>query len=224
MASMKRATMTENEFHDIVIDGIIGAYRSCSEPKPNDFTNIKQAPLIKRIVADAERIETLERTISELRAMTRSGEEDDGLGQVVPSSALPPLCRECNAPGTLYERPAERRWVHASPAAGRHHDFAHRAIHWSGAPEGVCERKDKKLDAYYPVTQPNAGGTVGFSALADHPGNVTCPTCKAEADKGCNRHRDCKAADEAWKAKTGGTFVPANFHCRDEDCDDCFGS
>lgn len=144
--------------------------------------------------------------------------------QVVPASAIPPTCRECNAPGKLYERPAERRWVHAKREDGRNHDFVVRPIHWSGAPEGVCERKDKKLDAYYPETQANAGGVVGFSALADHPGNVTCPTCKAEANKGCNRHRDCKAAEEAWRVKTGGTFIPANFHCRNEDCEDCFGS
>lgn len=99
-----------------------------------------------------------------------------------------------------------------------------RTVHWSGTPEGVCERKDTKADAYYPVTQPNVGGTVGFSALADHPGNVTCPTCRAEADKGCNRHRDCKAADEAYKTKHGVAFAPVNFHCRNEDCEDCFGS
>jgi hypothetical protein len=98
-----------------------------------------------------------------------------------------------------------------------------RLIHWSGTPKGVCERKDSGADAYYPVTQPNAGGVVGSTGMAYYPSNVTCPTCKAEADKGCNRHRDCKAADEAWRAKTGRTFIPANFHCYDEDCEDCFG-
>jgi hypothetical protein len=99
-----------------------------------------------------------------------------------------------------------------------------RLIHWSGTPAGVCERKDKGLDAYYPVTQPNIGGTVSFSALADHPGNVTCPTCKAEVNKGCNRHRDCKEAEKAYKEKHGVEFTPANFHCRNDDCEDCFGS
>lgn len=40
----------------------------------------------------------------------------------------------------------------------------------------------------------------------------------------CNRHADCAGAAEAYKAKCLVDFVPANFHCYDEDCEDCFGS
>jgi hypothetical protein len=36
----------------------------------------------------------------------------------------------------------------------------------------------------------------------------------------CNRHSDCRAADEAAKAK-GATFGAS--HCHDECCEDCFG-
>jgi hypothetical protein len=36
----------------------------------------------------------------------------------------------------------------------------------------------------------------------------------------CNRHDDCRAADEAARAK-GATFGAS--HCHDECCEDCFG-
>ena len=43
------------------------------------------------------------------------------------------------------------------------------------------------------------------------------------ARKGCNRHEDCAAADEAYQKKHKTTTVPVNFHCHDEGCEDCFG-
>lgn len=36
----------------------------------------------------------------------------------------------------------------------------------------------------------------------------------------CNRHSDCKAADEKARAK-GATFGAS--HCHDDECEDCFG-
>lgn len=36
----------------------------------------------------------------------------------------------------------------------------------------------------------------------------------------CNRHNDCKAADE--KARARGAMFGAS-HCHDEECEDCFG-
>lgn len=40
--------------------------------------------------------------------------------------------------------------------------------------------------------------------------------------RSCNRHRDCDAADAARVAKGGPAYLP-NFHCYDDDCEDCFG-
>lgn len=37
----------------------------------------------------------------------------------------------------------------------------------------------------------------------------------------CNRHDDCDAVDERFKAKS--LPLPVDLHCHDEDCEDCFG-
>ncbi len=42
---------------------------------------------------------------------------------VAPAPSVTPTCKECGAPGMLYEEPAVRRWVHQKAADGRHHDF-----------------------------------------------------------------------------------------------------
>lgn len=40
----------------------------------------------------------------------------------------------------------------------------------------------------------------------------------------CNRHGDCVAANAKWLAEhPGQRWIPANFHCHDDDCEDCFG-
>lgn len=41
---------------------------------------------------------------------------------------------------------------------------------------------------------------------------------------GCNRHKDCKIADTIWREKhPDEKFIPLNFHCHDDECEDCFG-
>lgn len=41
----------------------------------------------------------------------------------------------------------------------------------------------------------------------------------------CNRHDDCNLAETQWREKhPKEQFVPANFHCHDECCEECFGN
>ncbi len=44
--------------------------------------------------------------------------------------------------------------------------------------------------------------------------------------RSCNRHDDCDKANGEWLSKhPGKNFweIPANFHCHDDECEDCFG-
>lgn len=43
--------------------------------------------------------------------------------------------------------------------------------------------------------------------------------------KTCNRHNDCDEANKEWLRKYPGPIwsIPPNFHCHDDDCEDCFG-
>ena len=53
-----------------------------------------------------------------------------------------------------------------------------RKIHWASTPTGVCDRKDQRADE---SVMSKAGATclVVNSGNANHPGNVTCGTCRA---------------------------------------------
>lgn len=56
--------------------------------------------------------------------------------------------------------------------------------------------------------------------IADmHPLPVA-PVSDTPAIHSCNRHSDCKQADEKARAK-GATFGAS--HCHDDECEDCFG-
>lgn len=45
-----------------------------------------------------------------------------------------------------------------------------------------------------------------------------------DSKRTCNRHFDCDEADKDWKERNPGSqWIPANFHCHDDDCEDCFG-
>ena len=48
-------------------------------------------------------------------------------------------------------------------------------IHWASTPDGICARKDIGADAY---SEEHGETTIIHSAVASHPGNVTCPRCK----------------------------------------------
>jgi hypothetical protein len=50
-----------------------------------------------------------------------------------------------------------------------------RYIHSAATPEGVCPRKDAKVDAR---TTKQGQTTITFSGEAFHRGNVNCPVCK----------------------------------------------
>ena len=41
----------------------------------------------------------------------------------------------------------------------------------------------------------------------------------------CNRHDDCNAADAKYREKNpGAKYIPLNFHCHDDECEECFGN
>lgn len=42
--------------------------------------------------------------------------------------------------------------------------------------------------------------------------------------RSCNRHDDCDKAAEEYTKQTGKPYTPANFHCYDDECPDCFGN
>ncbi len=45
--------------------------------------------------------------------------------------------------------------------------------------------------------------------------------------RSCNRHVDCKAANDRWLRDHGTTKrwkIPVNFHCHDDCCEECFGN
>lgn len=54
-------------------------------------------------------------------------------------------------------------------------------------------------------------------------GSAAVATQRArENRRSCNRHDDCTKAEEEFKAENGR--APGfNFHCHDEECEDCFG-
>ena len=44
--------------------------------------------------------------------------------------------------------------------------------------------------------------------------------------RSCNRHGDCEKANQELLARNPGMNrwdIPPNFHCHDDDCEDCFG-
>jgi hypothetical protein len=53
------------------------------------------------------------------------------------------------------------------------------------------------------------------------------PNSKAEnyvaTLRSCNRHIDCGLAVQMWKDKHNGEGPGFNFHCHDDECEDCFG-
>ena len=47
---------------------------------------------------------------------------------------------------------------------------------------------------------------------------------KESVERSCNRHVDCTIAEEEWLRKNPDYVrIGPNFHCHDEDCEDCFG-
>jgi len=78
---------------------------------------------------------------------------------------------------------------------------------WDGA-VAIFERDfDKFLNEYH--------------ALELHEEHRVEPT---GAPKSCNRHVDCVAANLKWlHDHPAKQFVPMNFHCYDDECEDCFG-
>ena len=45
-----------------------------------------------------------------------------------------------------------------------------------------------------------------------------------QGSRSCNRHFDCDKADKEWLVRNPKERrVPTNFHCHDDNCEDCFG-
>lgn len=49
-----------------------------------------------------------------------------------------------------------------------------------------------------------------------------CPCHTPKVKRSCNRHGDCDVAASEYREKYGKD-PGVNFHCHDEDCEDCFG-
>lgn len=50
--------------------------------------------------------------------------------------------------------------------------------------------------------------------------NIPIPAPKRE----CNKHNDCNEADKKWLTDhPDKKYIPVNFHCHDDECEDCFG-
>lgn len=52
-----------------------------------------------------------------------------------------------------------------------------RFIHYQGIPPGTCERADKLEDVRHALE--GDGARILWTAVATHPENVDCPTCRA---------------------------------------------
>lgn len=42
--------------------------------------------------------------------------------------------------------------------------------------------------------------------------------------RSCNRHDDCNEADQQYMIVHATPFTPPNFHCHNDECEDCFGA
>ena len=46
-----------------------------------------------------------------------------------------------------------------------------------------------------------------------------------EKTDSCNRHSDCDKANTEWLERhPGQIFVPVDFHCHNDECEECFGN
>jgi hypothetical protein len=97
----------------------------------------------------------------------------------------------------------------------------------NGAGEGVINHPDLEPDENgvgHIVFSPNQARNLANLLIwhaTEAEGGGTSKT--ATVRNSCNRHDDCKAADEAYVARHGER--PGwNFHCHDEECDECFGN
>lgn len=60
----------------------------------------------------------------------------------------------------------------------------------------------------------------GYARIPDPPA-APVPSAK----RSCNRHDDCGEADKTYLSiHTKERFTPANFHCHNDECEDCFGN
>lgn len=49
-------------------------------------------------------------------------------------------------------------------------------------------------------------------------------TTTPQQRRSCNRHDDCAKASQEWLMRhPQSMYVPVNFHCYDDECEDCFG-
>ena len=63
----------------------------------------------------------------------------------------------------------------------------------------------------------------GHCSVYEETETYTFPRPQPIPSNSCNRHDDCKAADEKFE-KEYGRKPGFNFHCHDDECPDCFGN
>lgn len=60
------------------------------------------------------------------------------------------------------------------------------------------------------------------------PNNRTTPSLPVPVPslkRSCNRHDDCGEADKKWLANhPKELYTPVNFHCHNDECEECFGN
>lgn len=86
----------------------------------------------------------------------------------------------------------------------------------SYAPHNISEETFKKIREIVEAT----GRYDPFIGLVPKPEPEPIPKVKS-----CNRHFDCKEAEEVYYSKhpkKPRDYIP-NFHCHDDECEDCFG-
>jgi|ERR1700728_186564 len=86
----------------------------------------------------------------------------------------------------------------------------------SCAPHSISEETFKKIREIVEAT----GRYDPFIGLFPMPEPEPIPKTRS-----CNRHFDCKEAEEKYYArypKESRGYIP-NFHCHDDECEDCFG-
>lgn len=84
--------------------------------------------------------------------------------------------------------------------------------------------KDKTYDVPCSCAWDNLALSINLpSPVIGVPQPATEPTKEFVPSNFCNRHSDCAAAVENFKRNNSGKTPGFNFHCHDEDCEDCFG-
>ena len=71
----------------------------------------------------------------------------------------------------------------------------------------------------------NAKSEIRAAKLCRGPFQPTKEKAATEPENSCNRHSDCAKANEEWLSKhPSEKYIPASFHCHNDECEECFGN